>query len=179
MSTKQFQLRADGSILTPEFRVSFPRIFEADENGKYGCAMIFDPDVDFTVLEKEIALKEKEIYPKGSPKNLMRPILDGDKSEAGREELAGKFYINGKAGKYRPGLVDANRAEIVDEAEFYPGCWARAVVTLYHWTYMGKAGISVNIRNIQKLRDDEPLISRRSAEDEFDAVGGDPVTEDL
>lgn len=179
MSTKQFTLRADGSILTPEFRVSFPRIFQADENGRFGCAMIFDNDVDFAVLEKEVALKVKEIYPKGAPKNLMRPILDGDKSEAGREELAGKFYINGKAGKYRPGLVDQNKQEILDEAEFYPGCWARAVITLYHWTYMGKCGISVNIRNIQKLRDDEPLISRRSAGDEFDAVGTDTLTDDL
>lgn len=179
MSKKVFTLRADGSILTPEFRVSFPRIFEADENGKFGCAMIFDPDTDFSVLEKEIAAKEKETYPKGSPKNLMRPILDGDASEAGREELKGKFYINGKAGKYRPGLVDANKAEIVDEAEFYPGCWARAVITIYHWKYLGKCGISVNIRNIQKLRDDEPLVSRRSAEDEFDAVGTDSVTDDL
>lgn len=179
MSTKAFTLREDGSMLTPEFRVSFPRIFEADENGKFGCAMIFDLDTDFTVLEKAIAAKEKEVYPKGSPKNIMRPILDGNSSDAGREELVDKFYINGKAGKYRPGLVDANKAEIIDEAEFYPGCWARAVITLYHWTYMGKCGISANIRNIQKLRDDEPLISRRSAEDEFDAVGGDSATADL
>lgn len=176
---KVFKLRADGSILTPEFRVSFPRVFEADENGKYGCAMIFDDDVDFSVLEKAIAEKEREVYPKGSPKNLMRPILDGNESEAGREELKGKFYINGKSGKYRPGLVDANKVEITDEAEFYPGCWARAVITLYHWKYLGKCGISANIRNIQKLRDGEPLISRRSAEDEFDAIGTDSATADL
>jgi hypothetical protein len=179
MGTKQFTLRADGSILSPEFRVSFPRVFSADENGKFGCAMIFDNDVDFSVLEKEVAAKIKEVYPKGAPKGLMTPILDGNASDAGREELVDKFYINGKAGKYRPGLVDANKQEILDEAEFYPGCWARAVITLYNWSFKGKAGISANIRNIQKLRDDEPLISRKSAEDEFDAVGTDKVVDDL
>lgn len=179
MKTKPqgFILKADGvSFLTPEFRVSFPRIFEADDNGKFGCSMIFDRDTDFSVLEKAIADKEKEVWPKGAPKrDYLLPILDGD--ESNREEHKDKFYINGKAGKYRPGLVDAQLAPIVDESEFYPGCWARAVITLYHWVYSGKCGISVNIRNIQKIRDDEPLISRTSAEDEFEAVSDAAVSD--
>lgn len=173
---KVFVLKADGSVLTPEFRVSFPRIFQADENGKFGLAMIFDPDVDFSVLEKVIEAKKKETWPKGAPKSYMHPILDGANSD--REEHKGKFYINGKAGKYRPGLVDAQREPIVDEAEFYPGCWARAVVTVYNWTYLGKCGVSVNVRNIQKVRNDEPLVSRIQAADEFDSVA-DPATADM
>jgi hypothetical protein len=130
--------------------------------------MIFDRDTDFTVLEKVIEAKKKETWPKGAPKGYRGPILDGD--VGGREEQQDKFYINAKAGKYRPGLVDQNLQPIVDEAEFYPGCWARAVITVYAWSYLGKCGISVNVRNIQKVRDDEPLISRVKAEDEFDAV---------
>jgi hypothetical protein len=168
MSKKAFTLKKDGSLLTPEFRVSFPHIFQADDNGKFGLAMIFDSDVDFAELEKMIELKKKEAWPKGAPKGYMHPILDGADSD--REELQGKIYVNGKCGKYRPGLVDQNLQEIVDEAEFYPGCWARAVVSVYNWTYLGKCGISVNVRNIQKIRDDEPLISRVRAEDEFGAV---------
>ena len=161
-----------------EFLTEIVNVFEPDDNGKFGLAMIFDSDVDFAVLEKAIQTKVKEVYPKGAPKSLMLPILDGNDSQGGREELKDKFYINGKSGKYRPGLVDVNKADIVDESEFYPGCWARATITLYHWTYMGKQGISVNVRNIQKLRDDEPLISRPSAGNEFDAVG-EPETADL
>jgi hypothetical protein len=175
-AAKVFKVREDGSMLTPEFRVSFPRIFEADDNGKFGVAMIFDRDVDFTVLEKAVQAKIKEVYPSGAPKGLMTPILDGEESD--REEHKDKFYINGKAGKYRPGLVDQNKQDIVDESEFYPGCWARAVITLYSWKFKGKQGISVNVRNIQKLRDDEPLISRNNAADEFDTVA-DAGTEDL
>lgn len=170
MSKKTFTLRADGSLLTPEFRVSFPRVFEADEHGRYGVAMIFDKDVDFTVLRKVIAAKKKEQWPQGPKGQYSEPILDGDESQASREELVGKMYINAKAGKYRPGLVGPDKTEIQDEAEFYPGCWARAVINVYPWTFKGKCGISVGVRNIQKLRDDEPLVSFAKAADEFDAV---------
>lgn len=176
MSKKAFTVKADGSLLTPEFRVSFPRIFQADEKGKFGVAMLFDDDVDFSALEKLIEIKKKEVWPKGVPKSYMHPILNGADSD--REEHQGKIYINGKCGKYRPGIVDQNLAEIVDEAEFYPGCYARAVVTIYNWTYLGKCGISVNVRNIQKTRDGEPLIGRARAADEFDSVA-DPATDDL
>lgn len=175
---KQFVLKPDGSILTPEFRVSFPRIFEADENGKFGLCMIFDEDVDFTELERLIAAKKKEVWPKGPKGAYSEPILDGDKSQGQREELKSKFYINAKT-KFRPGLVGPDKVDIVDEAEFYPGCWARATITLYNWTYMGKCGISVNVRNVQKLRDDEPLISFAKAEDDFDVASGDETAADL
>lgn len=178
MSKNVFVLKEDGSMLTPEFRVSFPHIIEPNDDGKYGVAMIFEQDTDFSVLEKVIAAKKKEVWPKGPKGVYSEPILDGDESEAKREELIGKFYINAKAGKYKPGLCDAQRQDITDEAEFYPGCWARAVVTIYSWKYMGKCGISVNVRNIQKIRDDEPLISRVRAADEFDAVE-DQETSDL
>jgi hypothetical protein len=170
MSKKVFKLREDGSLLTPEFRVSFPRVFEADDNGKFGVSMIFDRDVDFSALEKVIAAKKKDKWPQGPKGVYMEPILDGDESQASREELVGKMYINAKAGKYRPGLVGPDNTEIRDEAEFYPGCWARATINVYPWSFKGKCGISVGVRNIQKLRDDEPLISRTKAADEFDVV---------
>lgn len=180
MGKKVFTQKADGSFLTPEFRVSFPYVLKPyPESGKYSVTMIFDPDVDFSALEDAINAKVKEVYPKGAPKNLMLPILDGNDSDSGRAELVDKIYVNGKCGKYRPGLVDKAGADITDESEFYPGCWARAVVTLYHWAYLGKCGISVNVRNIQKLRDDEPLINRPSADADFGGCGVDEAVEDL
>ena len=167
---KGFTLKDDGSTLSPEFRVSFPKLFQADEYGKFSLSMLFDKNTtDFSVLEKIIAAKIKEVWPKGKPKKeFLFPILDGDDSD--REEHENKMYINGKCGKYRPGIVDSNLCEITDESEFYPGCYARAVVTIYHWVYLGKCGVSVNVRNIQKTRDGEPLISRVQAADEFESV---------
>lgn len=165
-----FTDKGDGAFLTPEFRAAFVNIFEPSKlDGKYNCVMIFDPDTDFSVLEEAIEEVVQNKWGAKKPKVLDLPILDGD--DQGREETKGKFYINGKCGKFRPGLVDANGAEIIQAEEFYAGCFAHAVVTLYAWEYQRtKAGVSVNIRNIQKLRDGEPLVSRVSAEDDFGSV---------
>lgn len=172
----KFTLKTDGSMLTPEFRVSFPKLFTADENGKFGLSMIFDKETDFSLLEKAVEAKIKEVWPRGKPKkDYVYPIHDGEDSD--REEHEDKFYVNGKCGKYRPGIVDANLCEITDESEFYPGCYARAVITVYHWVHKGKCGISVNVRNIQKLRDGEPLVSRVQAADEFESVVDQSVSD--
>lgn len=166
-----FIVRKDGSLLTPEFRVSFPRIFSPNDDGKYGLGMIFDRDTDFGNLDKLVQQTITAKWGKNAPKNLMLPVLDGDDSQ--REEYEGHFYINGKCGKYRPGVIHADKTPLEDEEDFYPGCWARATITCYAWQHKGKAGVSVNVRNLQKLRDDEPLIGRMKAEDDFDAVAGE------
>ena len=179
MSKKVFTIKSDGSMLTPEFRVSFPKIFSPDDKNKFGLAMLFPKETtDISVLMSEVDRVVKEKYPKGAPDNLMRSVHDGDTKT--REEQEGMWYVNAKAGKYRPGLIDQNLQPIVDEAEFYPGCWARAVVNVFSWEdpKHGTKGISVGVRNIQKIRDDEPLISRVKAEDEFGAVQ-EPETTDL
>lgn len=163
-----FIVKGEGEVLTPSFRVSFPYVFEPNKDGKFGTVMIYDKDVDFSNLESLIQATLKAKWPKNPPKGMMLPILDGDDSD--REEYQGKFYINGKIGKYKAGVVDSQRQPIDDPAELYAGCHARAILTCYAWTYMGKNGVSVNIRSIQKLRDDEPLVSFSSAENDFDEV---------
>lgn len=163
-----FVKKADGSLLTPKFRVSFPYVFQPNDDGKYGCVMIFSGDVDFTPLEELIEETIAAKWPKGAPEGLMTPILDG--ADADREEYAGNFYINGKCGKYKPGVCDQALVEITDPEEFYPGCYARATITCYAWSFKGKNGVSVNIRNIQKLEDGEPLVSRVRPDDDFNAV---------
>ncbi|MBW1812640.1 MAG: DUF2815 family protein [Deltaproteobacteria bacterium] len=167
---QKFKLKEDGAILTAEFRVSFPNVFEKSQlSGKYGCGMMFPKDsTDMKVLNAAIETVILEKWGKKKPKTLALPVLDGDESDRG--ERAGYFYINGKAGKYKAPLVDREKDEITDPEEFYAGCWARAVITLYTYDRkdIGKAGVSVGIRSLQKLRDDEPLVSRVVVENEFD-----------
>lgn len=166
---KNFLTKPDGSLLTPSFRVSFPYVFSGNKDGKKGLAMIFEKDIDFTFLEQAIQEAITKKWNNKPPKNLMLPILDGDNSD--REEYQDKMYVNGKIGKYGCGVVDAQRQPLTDAEEFYPGCHARAVITCYAWgPYMGKHGISVNVRSLQKLRDDEPLVTRVSAENDFEDV---------
>lgn len=167
----KFAKLEDGALRTPKFRVSFPHVIEPNEDGRYGLGMIFEKDVDFQLLDDLVEEIIKQKWGKKAPKGLMLPVLDGD--ESNREEYAGKFYINGKAGKYKPGLVDASKEEIRDVEEFYPGCYARAVITCYAWSFKGKNGVSVSVRNLQKLEDGEPLIGRVKADDDFDALNDD------
>jgi len=167
-----FKLKEDGSMLTPEFRVSFPNVFEKSQlSDKYGCGLMFPKEsTDMKILEAQIQTVILEKWGKKTPKNLALPILDGDESD--RAEREGYWYVNGKAGKYRPPLVDRQKEDIEDPEEFYAGCWARAVITLYTYDRkdIGKAGVSIGIRSIQKLRDDEPLVSRVQVDNEFDEL---------
>ena len=166
----EFKLKEDGSLLTPEFRVSFPNVFEVSQlSGKYGCVMMFPKKTtDMKLLNAQIQTVILEKWGKKQPKNLALPVLDGDESD--RAEREGYFYINGKAGKFQPPLVDRLKEDIINPEEFYAGCWARGVITFYTYDRkdIGKAGVSVGIRSLQKLRDDEPLVSRVSVSGEFD-----------
>ena len=177
---KEFKIKKDGSLLTPVFRVTFPKVFEPDDDGRYTIGMIFDKEVDFDALETLVNQTIKTKWGKKIPKGLQLPILDGDEStRSDSDTVAGKMYINGKCGKYRPGLVDENRNPIEDPEDFYPGCYARAVINCYGWKYMGKHGVSVAVRNIQKVSDGEPLIGRVRADDDFDDLPQDDEVEDL
>ena len=166
----KFKLKDDGSILTPEFRVSFPNMFEKSQlSGKYGCGMMFPKETtDMAIFDAKIKTVILEKWGNKTPKGVALPVLDGDESD--RAEREGYWYINGKAGKYKAPLVDREKDEITDPEEFYAGCWARAVITFYTYDRkdIGKKGVSVGIRSVQKLRDDEPLVSRVVVENEFD-----------
>ena len=166
-----FVQKKDGSLLTPIFRVTFPFVFEPNDQGKYGLGMIFPRETDFDALDALIDATIKEKWPKNPPSNLTRPILDGDDSE--RPEYKGFFYINGKCGKYRPGLVGPDKKLIESPEDFYPGCYARATITCYAWSFKGKNGVSVSVRNLQKCDEGEPLISRVRPDDDFEDLAFD------
>jgi len=175
----EFKLKEDGAVLTPEFRVSFPNVFEVSQlSGKYGCGMMFPKaSTDMKLLNAQIQTVILEKWGKKKPKNLALPILDGDESD--RAEREGFWYINGKAGKFQPPLVDRLKEDITEPEDFYAGCWARGVITFYTYDRkdIGKAGVSVGIRSLQKLRDDEPLATRVVADNEFDDLPSE--TDDL
>ncbi len=174
---KHFIKKEDGSLLTPMFRVTFPHVFQPNEDGKYGLGMIFEKDTDFQNLNELVQETIEIKWGRKPPFKLGLPILDGDKQE--RTEYLGMYYINGKCGKYRPGVIGPNKEPIEDPEEFYPGCYARATITCYAWSFKGKNGVSVSVRNLQKCEEGEPLISRVRPDDDFDDVGADDESGDL
>lgn len=166
------------SVMTPRFKVSFPNVFrpgKAMQEGaepKYGIAMLFALGADLSVLKAAAndAVIEKWGADKTKwPKNLRNPFRDqGEKEFAGYE--AGAIFMSATS-KQRPGLVDASNQDIINEADFYAGCYARATVNAFCYDKAGNRGVSFGLNNVQKLDDGEPLGGRTRASDDFASAG--------
>lgn len=176
----------DTQVITPEFRVSWPNVFtprKNDLNGKdeYSIMALFPAGADLSLMEK--AAEAARIAKWGAdkkkwPKNMRSPFREQSKIKnkngdvvlpAGQVE--GAIFVNMK-GKEQPGLVDQKRQSIINESDFYAGCYARAQVNAYAYDMKGNCGVSFGLNAIQKTRDGEQLSGRRRAEDIFTEIDG-------
>ena len=97
----------------------------------------------------------------GKPK-----LRDGDLERPDDEAYANAYFVNANSAT-APGVVDANRNEILDKSEVYSGVYGRASITFYAFNANGNRGIACGLNNLQKIRDGEPLGGRASAESDF------------
>lgn len=177
------------NVMTPKFRVSYPNVFKPKKNqlsGKdeYSVVALFPKGTDLSVLQKAAkeAIEAKWGPDKAKwPKNLRNPFRDqGERAKedeatgklvlpAGYEE--GAIYLNLKSSQ-RPGIVDQNVQDIIDESQFYAGCWARATVSCYAYDQAGNRGVAFGLGNIQKVAEGDPLGGRTRPQDDFAAIDG-------
>lgn len=173
------------SLLTPEFRVSYPNVFKPQRNklnGKdeYSLEAVFPKGADLSKLMKaaEDVLIERWGADKSKwPKGLRNPFKDQSmktKDVDGKQVLAepyeaGAIFLNLKS-EQRPGVVNEQVQDIVDQKEFYPGCWARASVNAYAYDQAGNRGVNFGLVNVQKVKDGDPLGKRTRPEDDFAPV---------
>ena len=174
------------NITTPEFRVSYPNVFkpkmnELSNKEEFSLVALFPKNADLSKLKKAVdeAIVKKWGADKAKwPKNIRLPFRDqGERIEdaksknkpapAGHE--AGAVYLNLKS-NMKPGLVDAGMNEIIDETQFYAGCFARASVSVYCYDQKGNRGVSIGLQHIQKLRDGESLGGRPRVEEAFEPI---------
>lgn len=183
------------NIQTPVFRVSFPNVLKPKFNKlsnkeEYSVVALFPKGTNLDVLKK--AAQEAIVEKWGSdqkkwPKNLRTPFRKQDEKATetddgrkvypqGMEE--GGIFINLKS-MQRPGVVDQKVEDIISEADFYAGCYARASVSCYAYAQVGNAGVSFGLRNIQKVKEGDPLGSRTRAQDDFAPIAStdSPSTE--
>lgn len=165
------------NVITSEFRVSFANVFRPGKvmqegaTPKYGVTMLFPKGADLSALTSaaHAVMVEKWGADKAKwPKNLRNPFRDqGEKDHAGYE--AGAVFINATS-QQRPGLVDAKLQDIIEERDFYSGCFARASVRAFAYDKAGNRGVAFGLQNVQKLRDGEPLGGRSRPSDDFEPV---------
>lgn len=162
--------------ITPEFRVSFPHVFEAHsgfegQEPKYSIVMLFPKTTDLKELKRAALNAAVEKFgPKEKwPKNLRLPFRDGDE-KTDLQGYEGHTFVTASS-KQRPGIINGQKVPIAKEDEtFYAGCYARASLIAHGYDKAGNKGVAFTLQNIQKLRDGEPFSGRKKAEDEFDSV---------
>lgn len=170
------------NLITPEFRVSFPFLFtpqkpmQANAKEKYSVVMLFPKEADLTLLKDAVLKLIVERYGADKAKwpTLRTPFRDqGDRKLEGY--TPGAIFMTASS-IMLPGVVDHALQPILDPAQIYAGCYARASVQpfLYEARADGGSimnrGVSFGLQNVQKLRDGEPLGGRRPADMDFTPV---------
>lgn len=168
-------------VMSPKFRVAFPNVFvpqdgkKPDDPKRYNICMLFPKDVDLSKLEKAAtkqchALWGKEKFEKlRKNPNFKWPFRDGDLERDEYNGFEGNIFItaSAQAHKHKPGVVNKDREDIIDQSEIYAGCYGRATLSVYAYDIESN-GVAFGLVNFQKLSDGEPLVARQNAGDDFD-----------
>lgn len=174
------------NIITPEFRAGFVGLFKAsapkeNPNGakKFSMRAIFMPGTDLAQMKKEALAAATEKWGANIPKTMRSPFrrndeLDNPVPGIPDEAIVMTFSANEDR---RPGLVDANLQDIIDDSQVYSGAWFRAQVRAFAYETSGNKGVSFGLQNVQKMRDDDPIgKGKMPASKAFEAVGGAAAT---
>ncbi len=177
MKTDKTLSKEKRSLITPEFRVSFPHLFEPStipgSKAKYSVTMLFPKNTDMKVFV--LAMKEAKVAKWGNDKSkwpveMESPVVDGDSPKyAEREGYAGHWAIKASSGEDfgAPGVVDRFNKPILRANDIYPGCYARAAIFANAYDTAGNCGVSFILDHVQKLREGKNLGGRKSADQAF------------
>lgn len=188
------------NIMTPKFRVSFPNLFKPRKNdmsGKmeYGVMALFSKGTDLSKLQAAVkqAVEQKwgtdqKKWPKDPETGKVKIRMPFRKHEEKRYENdngdlvfppgmeEGGIFINLKSIQ-KPGVVDQDVQDIINESDVYAGCYARATVSVYAYETKGNCGVSFGLQNLQKMGEGDPLGSRTKPQDDFAPIAGAGASE--
>lgn len=171
------------ALNTPRFRGSYVNVFKTRKNelsGKdeYSIMALFPKGADLSAMKKaaQALLVEKLGADQAKwPKNMRNPFRDqSDLEKDGKMPEgceAGAIFMNFKCTE-RPGVVDANVQDIMEERQVYSGAWFVANVRPYYYDQKGNKGVSFGLQNLQKVADGDPLGGRVRPTDAFKPVEG-------
>ena len=180
-------------VKTPEFRVSFPKVFKAEafkegDEPKFSITMLFDKKAQESQAFKAMKGEAKKAFCKhhgadmwektpkdafGWPVGYYNPFKTPDAEKIKKYDGYDAETIVVRAStKYKVPVVDESVNPFLDQEQFYAGCYAFAVVAMNPY---GKPndinkGVSFFLQGVQKTKDGEAFSGRANAEDMFDAV---------
>lgn len=184
----------EGVIITPEFRMLFPNLFEARAvmlegkptgDPKFGLTMLFSPEVSegITVLKQKALTVARAKWPaRDFKENSIRfPFKNGDAAaaEQAKRSRDGSFYVGmvvlKSSSKFRPQVVDRTGAEIMDASRLYSGCYGHAEVNFvaYSGVAGGQDGVTAYVNFVMKTRDGDRIAARQATDVFADIIGKD------
>lgn len=169
---------SDTKVKTGKVRASYVAVFQpraVQEGGKekYSISLIIPKKDKKTITAIEKAIKAAAELGKESrfggkiPRNLKTPLRDGDEDRDEDEAYQDSMFVNANSDR-RPAVIGLDKEAIIDEDEFYSGCYCKATINFYAYNSNGSKGVAAGLGNILKLEDGDPLgSSLASAEDDF------------
>jgi hypothetical protein len=176
MKMAQTAKKLNTKVVTGKVRFSYANVFQPraaveGQEPKYSICILIPKTDKKTLAKINAAIKAaaeqgKERWGGRVPANLKTPLRDGDEERPDQPEFQGHYFLNANS-KFKPGIVDRNLDPIMDQTEFYSGCYGRASINFYAYSVSGNRGVAAGLNNLQKLEDGEPLGGRVSAQSEF------------
>lgn len=155
------------AVRTPEFRVSFPKLFKAesygDQDPKFEITMLFDKKTNLDVLHEAVRQASIEKWGENEKKWPKRhlPFRKGEE-KSDLEGYPGSIFVIAKSQeKYPPVVMLRDKTRLTKESkDFSAGDYAEAVIKAYAYENEFKTGVSFDLRAVRKLRDGEAFGGR-------------------
>jgi hypothetical protein len=168
-------------IVTPPFRGSYvnfltPRKPSEDADPQYSVLIVLPKkDKKTKLFMKRLddaidgVLKEKfgKVIPRARLNNF--PVKDGDDDvdDDGNAQFPGCWLIRA-TNKRKPGVIDKKGNDLFEEEDVYSGAWYHVSVSPWAWDHKtGGKGVSINLHNACKVKDDEKFTSIADAHEDF------------
>lgn len=190
---------ANVKLVTPEGRTSFMKIYKAEPNmngtkNVFSTKLLFPKDMDMGWIKDawtKACMEEfgtanpsgcRPLFSAGNPYDDKGAIMDGDWKYGAVPEDKKEMYESYRGmwvmgftvdENQPPTVVDENKIEIINQADFQSGDYARIVCELS--SYISKKfktpQVSIRFNVVQKMRDGERFSGGMSTEASLDMLG--------
>ena len=161
--------------ITPEARASFANVFKAKAIGdsddeKYSITLLFPVNTDLKELKRACTNAAIEKWgPKEKwPKKLRLPFRDGNE-KADQVGYENTIFVYASS-KQKPEVVDRDRQPIINQEDFYSGCYCHASLIAFAYDTKGNVGVSFSLQSVLKSRDGKPFSGKKTAAQDFEGL---------
>lgn len=169
------------ALITPVFRVSFNHLWKPSKNDDgsevYSVTGIFDPkdpDVAAGIKVMSALVNDKIVEKwKGKKAGVKMPFRKGTAEEYDLDkypEYEGMVIATFRSYGRPVGVVNTKKQSILDQEDFYSGCFAIASYSIFTYDRKDSKGVSFGLHNVMKVKNGEHLVAQHKAENDFAAI---------